>query len=355
MLWCRRDDDQQLEPRMNADEHGSVPGPLDGDLTTLHVRCGSDIREPLREAGFAGDFLEYSDPLCQGPVPDGAGLLERRARFLTGAFGGVMGFTEAQSLAGLQHAEQRLQAAHRFERVALWFEHDSYDQLNLARCLAHFADAPRPAHLELICIDSHPSVPHFIGLGQLAPAALASLWPGRIVVTQAQLDLGRAVWRALRRPDPSDLAALAVGGTPALPLAARALQRHLRELPGAGDGLSLTERLVLTMLAEAPTPIGRMFAALMQGREPLPFLGDLGFLYVVEQMALARPAVITIEAGDKPFPRVATITDTGREVLAGRVDYLSLGPPERWVGGVAADGRWRWDEAAGQIVPPPHP
>jgi Domain of unknown function (DUF1835) len=297
-----------------------------------------------------GDFLEYSDPLCQGPVPDGAGLLERRAKFLAAGFGGFMGFTETQSLAGLQSAQQRLQAAHRFERVVLWFEHDSYDQLVLARCLAHFADGPLPAHLELICIDRHPSVERFIGLGQLSPPALASLWPQRLTVAQAQLDLGRAVWAALRRSDPSDLAVIAATGTPALPLAAPALRRHLQELPWVGDGLSLTERLVLRILADASSPIGRMFAAYMQRFEPLPFLGDLGFLFVVEQMALTRPAVITIEAGDKPFPRVATMTDVGREALAGRVDYLSLRPPERWVGGVAADGRWRWDEAAGCVA-----
>lgn len=340
---------------MNADEHGSVPGTRDGTpdgaCTTLHIRCGSDIRDSLRSAGFVGDFLEDSDPLCQGPVPCGAGLLEKRATFLAAAFGGSQGFTESQALARLRSAQLHLQAAHRFERVVLWFEHDSHDQLILARCLAQFADGPRPAHLELICIDRHPSVERFIGLGQLSPEALASLWPQRLAVTQAQLDLGRAVWAALRRSDPTDLAAIAAAGTAALPLAAPALRRHLQELPWVGDGLSLTERLVLRILSDAPERIGRMFGMYMQHQEPLPFLGDLGFLFIVEQMALARPEVITIEAADKPFPRVASITDVGRGVLAGRIDYLSLGPPERWVGGVAADGRWRWDEAAGGIVP----
>jgi hypothetical protein len=170
------------------------------------------------------------------------------------------------------------------------------------------------------------------------------------VVTPAQLELGRLVWAALRRADPSDLAAIAATGTPALPLAAPALRRHLQELPGARDGLSMTERLVLRILAGEPTRIGRIFAACVQGAEPLPFLGDIGFLGAVEQMAVARPAVLTIEAGEKPFPRLATITETGRQVLAGQVDYLSLGPPERWVGGVVADGQWRWDDSTGGIL-----
>jgi hypothetical protein len=93
---------------MNTDEHGSVGVALDGDLSTLHVRCGSDIRDGLRVAGFAGDFLEYSDPICQGPVPDAPALIEHRARYLAASCGEVMDLTEAQSLAGLRDAEQRL-------------------------------------------------------------------------------------------------------------------------------------------------------------------------------------------------------------------------------------------------------
>nr|WP_294503197.1 hypothetical protein [uncultured Rhodopila sp.] len=61
---------------------------MDSDIPTLHIRCGSDIRENLRAAGFTGDFLEYADPICQGPVPDAPDLLEQRAQFLADAFGG---------------------------------------------------------------------------------------------------------------------------------------------------------------------------------------------------------------------------------------------------------------------------
>jgi hypothetical protein len=100
----------------------------------------------------------------------------------------------------------------------------------------------------------------------------------------------------------------------------------------------------------APTPIGRIFGAFQLNVEPLPFLGDPGVLATVEGMALTQPPVLTIEPGDMPFPRVATITDTGRDVLAGAIDYLTLSPPERWVGGVRVDGWWRWDDAAGQVV-----
>jgi hypothetical protein len=125
---------------------------IDADASTLHVRCGSDIRDGLREAGFAGDFLEYSDPICQGPVPDG---LADAPRAIPGRFLRLVQSDDGGGDAGRPVGGG---AAVGGSGAALWFEHDSYDQLILARCLAHFADAPRPARLELICIDRHPSL-----------------------------------------------------------------------------------------------------------------------------------------------------------------------------------------------------
>ncbi len=52
---------------------------LDGDLRTLHIRCGSDIQTALQEAGFRGDFYEHSYPYLIGPVREGPGCLEQRA------------------------------------------------------------------------------------------------------------------------------------------------------------------------------------------------------------------------------------------------------------------------------------
>lgn len=48
-----------------------------------------------------------------------------------------------------------------------------------------------------------------------------------------------------------------------------------------------------------------------------------------------------------PWTDVLAITELGRAVLAGKVDFRSLNPPPRWVGGVeVAPGNvdWRWDE-----------
>ena len=56
--------------------------PLDGELRTLHIRCGHDIGRSLKEAGFRGDFYAHTYPYLIGPVREVPGSLEQRARFI---------------------------------------------------------------------------------------------------------------------------------------------------------------------------------------------------------------------------------------------------------------------------------
>lgn len=340
-----------VQAMQQAREHISAGADSpDGDARTLHIRCGSDLMNPLREARFSGDFLEYSDVLCQGPVLSDATWLTRRATFLAEAYGARTGQNADQIAEQLRRAEDGLSSAsRRYERVVIWVEHDSYDQLVLVRCLAQFAVAP-PRRLDLISVERFPGSARFIGLGQLPAEALRLLWDERTAVSGRQLDIGRDLWAMLRCSDPTPLAMAAQSGLPELPQMARAIRRHCQELPWLRDGLGLTERLVMQLLSEGPKTVSEIHAALMREREPLPWLGDIMLLFILHGMKTVDEPVLTgaFRGEQRRWPdELLTITGLGQAVLAGEVDWLSLSPPERWLGGVhvsAASPCWRWDE-----------
>jgi hypothetical protein len=187
------------------------------------------------------------------------------------------------------------------------------------------------------------------------------LWPTRTRATDAQLELGLDAWRALVSADPRKLAAIMRTGTPALPLLAPALHRHLRELPSPVNGLSFTEEMALGVLGQREASLNVLFAVLTYELDPLPGQGDLQIRSRVLSMESAsapliarRPGIDKLGRSRPPWTDVLTITDTGRAVLRGEIDYLSLAPPGRWVGGVeigSANPDWRWDEAARDAVP----
>jgi hypothetical protein len=355
--------------RIAIDTDRSAP---DGEMKTLHIRCGSDIQKTLQDAGFVGDFLEHAIPYCTGPVTTGPDRHESMARFIVEAYPNARGgLVFEHELEGLVRGEQRLhRTGHDYERVVLWAEHDVWDQLFLVRMLAHYAQARRPRVLELIAINEFPGGERFIGLGQLPAEALRLLWSTRKPVTDAQLSLGSDVWTALASDNPQQLAGFARSGTAALPMMAPALHRHLRELPSVENGLSLTEHLVLQILSEGSTTLNRVFLMMTTGdplaqfdrpeaarvREPLRWIGDLGMLQVVNEMLKAEEPVLVRTpppVGERWFRQRLAITEAGLSVLRGERDWHSLKPLPRWVGGVHIQPGlpgWRWDEAQQKAV-----
>jgi hypothetical protein len=339
-----------------------APSLLDGEFRTLHIRCGSDLKEPLRDAGFRGDFYEHNYPYLIGPVREGPGCLEQRARFLVDSYADSRDppLQYEPVLHGLESDEQRLRDSADYDRVVIWSELDCYDQLVLLRLLGHYAMHRCPPRLELINVGEFPGAARFIGLGQLPPEALRMLWVTRKPATRAVLKLGLGAWRALVNPDPRALAAIMRSATPALPLLANALHRHLRELPSSANGLSFTEEMALQLLAEGEINLIRLIGRQLFERDPLPGQGDLNVRNRLMNMERASARVYERRSGvgpageaRPPWTDVLTITDLGRAVLKGEVDFLSLAPPTRWVGGVEIGPGlpdWRWNEQTKSAV-----
>jgi hypothetical protein len=335
---------------------------LDSDLRTLHIRCGADLKEPLQAAGFRGDFYDHTYPYLLGPVREGPDCLEQRARFIVERYFDMFDppwdpldpDTIVGQLQGLQDKERVLHDSADYERVVIWSEYDCYDQLTLIRLLGHYATHRRPPHLELINIGDFPGARRFLGLGELPPEALRMLWTNRKPASPAQLQLGLNAWRALANPDPCPLAAMVRSDTPALPLLARALHRHLRELPSTINGLSLTEELALTLLAKEPHNLIKMYWTMVYSTDPLPGQGDWTVRCRLLDMEGANARVYTRSPGvdregrsRSPWTDVFEITELGSAVLRGEVDFRSLNPPPRWVGGAeiaAGNVDWRWDD-----------
>lgn len=316
------------------------------EARTTHWRCGNDIAHSLQIAGFKGRFHMLTDPLCMGPVRDvpAAEFRALRSAFISQAF--AIPLADVTRRVDDEYAQLHTLAS--AEHSVLWCEADAYDQLFLIRALAGLEQAP--PKLELIEVDRIPGVERFIGIGQLAPDVLAWLWPQRRLIGDDAVQLAKQAWSAYCDSSPTRLAELAHGKHPALPLLAPALLRQLQELPGTHDGLSLTERLALTYLAEAgPLPFGRVFAELMTSRDPLPFLGDMMFHALLRPLIDGEQPLLTETETHLDWPRrPLSLTPLGHSVLNGQAYWLDHASHERWVGGTCirpGQPHWMIDEA----------
>ena len=55
-----------------------------------------------------------------------------------------------------------------YGRIALWFEHDPYDQLLLVKILTRLKQTGADRKVELVSLDRFPGIAKFIGIGQLS-------------------------------------------------------------------------------------------------------------------------------------------------------------------------------------------
>ena len=333
------------------------------DPGLLHVTNGESAASTLRRTALGGVVLAWSDALHEGPVPmqPRTALLRTRAAFLSEC--GWGGRSEILSSLELRDRQLR-EALDGGVPVALWFEHDLYDQLQLLDVLAlahESGSAP-----EAIVVDSFPGRPDFRGLGELSADELETLWPGRRVVSAAALECAANAWEAFRAPEPLALARCVTAGARELPFLAAALERLLEQLPAPVDGLSGTERRAIRAIADgAGTPAAAFPAA--QALEDAPFLGDTWFYRSLAAIGRGPARLVEVETGEE-LPLAPPLSDgqvfaglplrltaEGERVLRGESDRVDLLGIDRWVGGTHVTTRavWRWDPASRRLVAPP--
>lgn len=321
----------------------------------LNITNGDGAAGVIRASAVEGDIQAWQDLMFEGPFPAGLDLeatSQRRAAYLAASYP-----AERDVAAEFRERDRQSGEAGHYDEVVLWFEHDLLDQLQLLQILDGLS-GKRPGALALICIDDHPDVDEFRGLGQLTPRHLPALFDARSPVTEAQFALAQAGWAAFRDPDPRAIETFLGGDTSALPFLAPALARHLEEFPSVENGLSRTDRQLLELVAAGRgDPIALFLDNMAQ--ESCLFMGDWSTFRRLAALCDGPVPLLRCRSG-APFrypPRDKididilrlqrlTLTESGRQILDGAADAARLNPVDYWLGGVHLHSDrplWRWN------------
>jgi hypothetical protein len=303
----------------------------------LHVTNGDSIVPYIEAEAPEGIVLPWRDVLHEGPVPGGmddAMLRAERAAFLARAGWG----DGVLLLDGFERRDARLLRGADEGRIYLWFEDDLYDQLQLIQVLAMLArHVPRDSEQELVEVTRDREI------------------RGRRTIRNNERQAARRAWAAFRSSDPRVLQTI---DPPELPDVGPAMGRLVQELPWTRDGLSRTERIALSAIADGADDPIELFRAI-QSVEDRPFMGDHWAWVAVdrlgqgEQPLVDAPVAPTAEITEEFALQTYEVTRAGHDVLAGRADHAELNGIDRWIGGVHLTGHrpaWRWDPVAGEVV-----
>jgi hypothetical protein len=327
-----------------GDSGNSLYGSL---LPMLHITNGESVTSTFRQVRFPGIYLAWNDVLHDGPVPHTetlSDLSDIRAQALAG-----FGAGDYEKIrAGFTNRDKTLEDFRKHQDVILWFEHDLYDQLQLIQLLDWFAHQDMSGvNLDIVQIDSHPGVRPFHGLGQLSGTQLARLFPMRKRVMPEQTAIATDAWQAFRNSNPNDLLEFLQPKYAEMPFLSAALLRFFEEYPWTTDGLSRNERQVLQAVAAGKRKKQEIY---MESRkqEDVPWGDASVYLRLAWLSTGPNPAVV--EAQKNEF----TITDSGRQLLDGKADWIKLqGGIDRWLGGVHLMGEqspWRWEQKSKTLI-----
>jgi len=270
-----------------------------------------------------------------------------------------------QVLRDFRLRDDHVAAAANYDGVTLWFEHDLLDQLQILQVLDRFADAEiSHTQLGIICVDAFPGILPFRGLGQLDPAQIATLIDKRTPVTLAQLELAQAGWAAFRSPEPREIETYLQRDLRVFPFMKAALLRHLQEIPSVSNGLGRTDQQILQLISDGIDRPGRLFAANMELETNL-FLGDWSFFQHIQSFCNVRQPLLRCDPNGefRSPPELAlseaeclqqrlSLTENGRQVLAGAVDASTYLDFDYWLGGVhfvRGKPMFRWNAAASKL------
>jgi len=320
----------------------------------LHVMNGGAAAGVLRQTGVPGESIAWADVLHDGPTRTGLTGPEWRA--MRARYGETRGFGSAEGLEPLlAEWDAPLERWRDYDEIVFWLEHDLFDQALLIRHLHWLAQSADPSRFRLICIGAFPGHPKFAGLGELNPGELATLFPMRAPISEAEITTGEQLWEAFCAADPRPLADMVLrGDISALPFAAGALRRHLEDFPDVRTGLSRTERQILTAVAQGATDATEIFLATQQMEERI-YMGDL-LMWAFIRTLVDAPTPLLSHHGEFREERSPSgtfrLTEAGQAVLSGAADHIALNGIDRWLGGVhLTDGRWRWNGSDVHLTP----
>jgi hypothetical protein len=320
----------------------------------LHICNGTSTESTLRQTSIPGEFFSVRDALISGPAPyglDDNAWLRTRATYLSRSYG--VEYAECER--DLLRQSEMLSSFADHDEVVLWFEHDLFCQLNLLYLLNWFSNVELGnTKLTAVNIGAFPDRENFRGLGELTADELASLFPQRRLVSNAELQLASIAWQAFGSIDPTAIESLLQRDTSALPFLAKAFQAHVRRFPAIRNGLGQIEKTTLELIDRGFEKFEDFFPKFIKA-ESVYGLGDAQLWLTLTRMTNAKNPLLIKRNGNgaqSPTTNIAfSLTAIGKAVQHGNADFIELNEIDEWIGGVHLQGPevWRWDEQAARL------
>ena len=180
--------------------------------------------------------------------------------------------------------------------------------------------------------------------------------PGPTALNEDELETIDDAWSAVTAADPTLLVKFLSNDAGPLPLLRRSLRRLLFHLPDVETGLNFWEIALVSLTAEkGPEAVKVVGFTIIRNIDDLDCVGDQYLFARLHRLAdPSLPHPLLSLSGDIVRLRGTEVhlTDVGRDVMAGKENFVSLNGIDDWVGGTHLDAKAGrvWFQRNGELV-----
>lgn len=238
---------------------------------------------------------------------------------------------------------EKLKDIQNYDNVILWFEFDWFCQVNLMAALSWFWQHQAlldTVTVSLVCINEHPAIDDFRGLGQLSPEHFAPLFDQKQQLNLEDIEFADKVWAAYCGQDMlllSDL--IHTAQSQAFPFLAQAFAYFQQLFPNQQTGLNIIEQQMLDILQEKPLENRHQWVGqILRQINPYLGFGDLQYYDTMQRMELLWEETNQVQ-----------LTEMGKKVANHQQNFLNIQPEQYALGGVL-NTAYRWQTTQQKLV-----
>lgn len=212
----------------------------------LHITNGNTLTDYLRELDFTDDILTWQEMLCEGPtIPaiDSEEFFDLRSKFLKEFYDIEVDTNE------LKKELSKLDNVDDYSEINLWFEYDLFCHINMIGIinLLHQKEIKKP--LYLVCSGRVDGEKNLKGLSELDADQIKEHYDNKVLLTQDDIDLAKALWRTYCGTDHNILKPYIVTNSN-FKYMTNCLKAHLKRFPHQKSGLSVLEDNILRLVRD---------------------------------------------------------------------------------------------------------
>ena len=289
-------------------------------LPSLHILNGDASLKAFEKADFPGQVLIWREVLSEGPAP---GMLpehefwQKRQHYICGTYHESTENYQQKVLKELG----KLDNAHAFFEVILWFDADLMCQVNLLYLLQKLSKA-KPSVVSVCTPEAGKNV------GYLSAEELHRLFENRQMQTEEQLKQASQLWQLYAAPDPMQLQNYLLQHELLLPNMGEALNLHLKRFPDCTSGLSRPETILLELIEAGANTVQLLMQRFWE-KQPGYGFGDLQLQRILERL---QPDLVS----EAP---TLQLTKPAQQILRGNAAFT---PVQKWLGGVQVKPETTW-------------